>query len=484
MGKIRAISVLNAWLSLITGWSLITGQAVGQPTSDSDPSDIIWVIDSVVLSGNKITRDYILFRELVFRSGDTIGSRQLDSLIVRSRENLINTSLFNFVHIQRYASAGAPYIQNILVEVTERWYVWPIPILKISDRNFNVWWETKDFSRLSYGFFIDWRNFRGRKENLLMRFQFGYDQLYDLHYLIPYVNRRKTVGLSFGGGFWKRKETASMTLENKQVFFQDPGSFARQDIFAFGQCLLRPNIHNTHLFELRYDHHQFSDSLLHENEDYSVNGAREVQYMTFHYMFKSDHRDYNNYPLKGYYADFEVIKKGLWTFSENTLDNLYFLATFRKFWELYPGIYFASGVNGKVSAGRTQPYFALRGIGFDRDIVRSYEYYVVDAEHFGIWKNNFKFALISQKTGDIDFIRTEKFSKVYYALYLNVFLDAGYGAYDQDFGTETNDLQNALLMGYGAGLDFVTYYDIVIRLEFSVNILNEPGIFLHFRAPI
>jgi hypothetical protein len=67
---------------------------------------------------------------------------------------------------------------------------------------------------------------------------------------------------------------------------------------------------------------------------------------------------------------------------------------------------------------------------------------------------------------------------------MNLFVDAGYGAYDQDYGKETNDLQNSLLLGYGAGLDFVTYYDVVLRLEFSVNLKNETGFFLHFRAPI
>jgi hypothetical protein len=162
---------------------------------------------------------------------------------------------------------------------------------------------------------------------------------------------------------------------------------------------------------------------------------------------------------------------------------LHLLATFRKYWELHPRIYFASGINGKLSAG-TQPYLILRGIGYDRDIVRSYEYYLVDAQHFVILKNNFKFAIIPTQVRNISFIKNEKFGKIYYALYLNVFIDGGYGVYNQDFGWETNDLQNALLIGYGTGLDFVTYYDVVIRLEFSVNLRNETGIFLHFIAPI
>ncbi|HPI87455.1 MAG TPA: hypothetical protein PLR01_13860 [Bacteroidales bacterium] len=99
-------------------------------------------------------------------------------------------------------------------------------------------------------------------------------------------------------------------------------------------------------------------------------------------------------------------------------------------------------------------------------------------------KNNVKFALIPNREHRFQFIRAEKFARIFYALYLNLFVDAGYGYYSQEFGQTTNDLQNSMLIGYGAGLDFVTYYDVVVRLDFSVNYRNEAGFYLHFRAPI
>jgi hypothetical protein len=438
-------------------------------------------IDSIILKGNKITKDQIILREIIFSEGDMLRRDKLDSLIFRSRENLLNTLLFNFVEMGKSFQDSVHVV--IYVNVIERWYIWPTPILKLSDRNFNVWWETKDFSRLSYGFYVDWRNFRGRKENLIFRLQWGYDRDVSLQYLIPYLNKKKTLGMGFGAGFSRQKETAYQTVNNKQQFFKDPEEFARQESYAYGQFLIRRNIYNTHLLEFRYDWHHFSDSLLKENEHFTIDGASKLQYISFSYLFKSDHRDFKSYPLKGYYFDFQIIKHGLWTFNQNTLNTFHLLVTFRKFWELHPRIYFASGINGKISAG-TQPYFILRGIGYDRDIVRSYEYYLVDAQHFVILKNNIKFALVPTRVKDISFIKTEKFGKIFYALYMNVFVDGGYGVYNQDFGWETNDLQNALLLGYGAGLDFVTYYDVVIRLEFSVNFRNETGIFLHFVAPI
>jgi len=439
-------------------------------------------IDSIALTGNKITRDQIILREIVFNAGDYVSNDKLDTLMIRSRENLLNTSLFNFVNFRKiYRSADSSIIVH--VDVTERWYIWPTPILKLSDRNFNVWWETKDFSRLSYGFYIDWRNFRGRKENLKLKLQWGYDRDVTLQYQKPYLNKKKTLGMGFGIGYSRQKETAYQTVYNKQEFYKEPEGYVRRDYYAYGTFTVRRNIYNTHQFQLSYDLHHFSDSLLLENEHFSIDTAHEVQYLSFDYLFKCDHRDFKPYPLKGYYFDFEILKHGLWTFNSNTLNTFHIMANFRKYWELDPRLYFATGLNFKISAG-LQPYFILRGIGYDRDIVRSYEYYLVDAQHFWILKNNIKFALIPQQVKQFNFIKTDKFAKIFYALYLDVFFDAGYGIYNQDFGQETNDLQNTLLLGYGAGFDFVTYYAVVLMLAFSVNFKSETGIFLHFMAPI
>jgi hypothetical protein len=125
-----------------------------------------------------------------------------------------------------------------------------------------------------------------------------------------------------------------------------------------------------------------------------------------------------------------------------------------------------------------------QGLGYGREYVRGYEYYVVDGRDFLLWKNNFKFAIIPARVFGIDFLRSPKFNKVPFALYLNVFGDLGYVLYDGDYPDPSNDLRNSLLLGCGVGLDLATYYDIVIRLEASVNRDGMPGIYLHFTAPI
>ena len=79
-------------------------------------------------------------------------------------------------------------------------------------------------------------------------------------------------------------------------------------------------------------------------------------------------------------------------------------------------------------------------------------------------------------------IGLEKFNTVPIAMYLNLFTDIGYV-----WGQATNKLNaqnNSLLIGSGVGLDYVTYYNMVFRAEYTINREKESGFFLHFVIPI
>ena len=112
-----------------------------------DSSKII--VNKIIIEGNKITKDYIVLRELLLKEGDTLFVKDLSENIKKSSENVMNTSLFNFVTIM-------PEFDNnngvkIKIKLIERWYIWPIPEFNLADRNFNTWWKTKDFNRVNYG---------------------------------------------------------------------------------------------------------------------------------------------------------------------------------------------------------------------------------------------------------------------------------------------------------------------------------------------
>ena len=118
-------------------------------------------INSITIKGNKITKEEIILRELTFQKGDAISKEILDKKIKESEENLTNLMLFNFSEISADIEVAKA---NITIEIVERWYIWPYPIIELSERNFNVWWNEfkesnySDFSRMNYGVFLVWEN--------------------------------------------------------------------------------------------------------------------------------------------------------------------------------------------------------------------------------------------------------------------------------------------------------------------------------------
>ncbi len=447
------------------------------------PDSSFYIIEKIKLQGNKVTKDHIIKRELEFRINDTLRGFQLQRDIINSKENLLNTSLFNFVFINTDTLEHTEYSPVIItLDFIERWYIWPLPIIEIADRNFNVWWETKDFSRLNYGVLLEWHNFRGRKEKLNLLLRFGYDERYRLFYEIPYINKKQTIGLGLGLEWLQKHEIAYITEQDIVKYYKSEDSYPRKHYKVAGEIIYRPDIHNTHVFEIGYHNYNIADTILKLNPFYSINGQTEIQYMSLFYKYKSDFRDYKPYPLNGYYFDVIIDKSGLGIIPNNKTDVFKLQSTFRKYWKIANRLYFASLITAQFSSGSEIPYYLYSGLGYGRIFVRGYELYVASANNFGLYRSNLKFALIPTRMHTFKFLPTEKFSKIHYALYLNAFFDAAYAEDDQY--KMFNTLTNQFLYGTGIGLDFVTYYDIVIRLEYSINKMGETGIFIHFMAPV
>jgi hypothetical protein len=64
-------------------------------------------------------------------------------------------------------------------------------------------------------------------------------------------------------------------------------------------------------------------------------------------------------------------------------------------------------------------------------------------------------------------------------MFLTSYADAGY-VYAPLSTSETNLLDNKLLYGGGVGIDIVTFYNVVFRVNYSINRQGNKGFFLHF----
>jgi outer membrane protein assembly factor BamA len=471
---------INILLFLIIFISIIASSAGDYASETAKDSSRQVVIHSIKIEGNLRTKTSIVLRELAFHESDTVSGADFKRKLKAGRENIFNTSLFNFVTIDTVPRGGWPLNMDVLIRVVERWYVWPWPFFEISDRNFNTWVETTDLSRLSYGIDLTIQNVRGHNETLKFPVHYGFNQKVGFSYRIPYLDSRKIAGIGFGAEFSRNHEVIVETRFNKTVYYKDPANFPRQNLYAFAELLVRPTFYARHTFRAGFNAWFFSDSLL-KVPGYMADTSRQLNYFSVYYQYKNDHRDEQFYPLKGYYFDVEMDQNGLWS---SPVNEFFIKTNVREYQQIWKRWYFASGFTLKLTLTPQPPYFMQRGLGYGREFVRGYEYYVIDGRDFILWKNNLKFTLVPRHDLTLDFLRSPKFNRVPYALYLNVFGDAGYVWYDGDRPDKSNDLRNSILVGYGAGLDFTTYYDIVIRLELSVNRKGVPGVYLHFMAPI
>jgi Surface antigen variable number repeat/Omp85 superfamily domain len=437
----------------------------------------ISIISEVKIIGNKTTKTHIVIRELPFQVGDTIQPKDLNEILERAESNLLNTLLFNFVT----AEAVDLDKQNISIYITveERWYWWPIPIFEIEETNFNTWWKTKDMNRVNYGMFFAKENFRGRKERLIFKFQAGYTEQAAFRYYIPYINKSNTQGLTIGFSYKQNHELNYSTTDNKRDFFKQENSYVKKEISSKIRYEFRPKLYNTHNLEVQHNKVEIADSVSILNNDFLMFGKNSMEYFSLVYSLKRDKRNLKSYATKGYYFDINLIKNGVGVLSDQ-LTTFDITSTYSKYWQLSNKFYFSSSIKMKTSLKRS-PYFLTNGLGYGNNLVRGYEFYVINGQHFGLFKSQLRYALLD-KVLKIKPLPFSKFNKIPISFYPGLFFDSGYVS-DKEF-EKNNFLNNTMLYGGGVSLDIVSYYDMVFRIEYSVNQLEEHGLFLHFVAPI
>jgi hypothetical protein len=436
-------------------------------------------VSTIVLSGNTKTQNDIILRELSFEENKSYSKDDLTKRIKESKANLVNLRLFNFVEINKNENQN---ITQITVDVIEKWYIWPYPLLEIYERNFNVWWKEfkennySDFSRLNYGVFFNWENFRGRNELLKLKIRKGFKEHYLLSYEVPYFNKNKTIGINTNLQFFRRKKTHFSTLENKLNYFESD-TFNSIDYDLNTEITYRKNLHQTHKLKFTYLHTAINDSIATLNPNYLGNNLSKTSIYSLEYIFEYENRDYINYPLNGFALNFAA-KKHL--SATANVKHFEFATKVEKYIEPYKRFYIGSSFKAKYSTESNQPYFIQKALGYI-DYVRGYEYYVVDGQSYWLSKTAVKYALIKKTTFDIPYVKMKQFNKSHYSLYLGIFSDLGYVINNQN--QEQNSINNSLLWGKGIAIDYVTYYDKLLRIEYSINVLGEKGVFLHFSSP-
>jgi hypothetical protein len=140
----------------------------------------------------------------------------------------------------------------------------------------------------------------------------------------------------------------------------------------------------------------------------------------------------------------------------------------------------------KVSKSSSQniPYYFKQTLTSGKDFIRGYDYYALRGDDMVYFRSNFKYELV--KPGVMkarkEKHKDSKFRNLPYAFYLNAFADAGYMVDDFDEGI--NPHLNKMLYTWGLGIDFISYYDLVLRFEYAFTSIGSHGFFFGFGMPI
>ncbi|GJM36414.1 MAG: hypothetical protein DHS20C18_54150 [Saprospiraceae bacterium] len=441
-------------------------------------------IDQISMEGNRRTKEDVVLRELRFHKGDSLPISLLSQALEESEQLIMNTGLFQRANISFKNWEGSTNKVHIHIVVEETWYIYPVPIVELVDRNFNVWWveQQRSLDRINFGIEFTHLNFTGRRDKLKLTAKYGYTRSYSVKYNLPAINRAKTIGIDTEVSFARNREVNYATVGNKQEFYKDRDRFLYQRFGSGLGVTYRPGHHLFHRLYLAYRQNAIDNLIAEEfNPNFFLDGRNLSRYFAMEYRFIYDRRDVRPYPLKGSFLEINLKKDGLGFFSDRNALTLW--ADFARYFTLSPRFHFSISPKFKLSLIRNQqPYIDYRAIGFGRNNIHGFEYYIVDGLDMAILKTTIRYRLFNMELNFGKLVPIKAFRRMPIRVFLTLNNDTGIAS-DPYYGDD-NPLNRQLLWGGGPGIDFIFYYDKVLRVEFSMNHLGEKGLFLHFNTNI
>jgi outer membrane protein assembly factor BamA len=494
--------MLPKWIytiCLLSILQVVAGQLYAQPSVTLDaakqklrkviaelPDSTEFVVRSLAVTGNKKTKEYIILREVPFKQGSKMLPSQMEELFDQARLNVSNTQLFLEV-IPKITGWDEKNV-DILFEVKERWYLFPFPYFKLVDRNVNQWLteQNRSLERVNYGLKLNWDNVSGRRDKLNFNFVNGYTREYSIFYEQPYADKKLERGF-LGAVFFKQsRQMAFATDSNKQAFFPVSNAqineFVRTTFKMEAGYTIRKGVNHRHTFRLSYSNESIPDTiskLIAANSlkgylPYFTDNRSKQQFGEFSYSYQYYNANNIVYPWKGFLFNGTFMQRGLGVKGMNVWQ---FSGKAGKFFQLTKKTSASAVGYYLVKVPFKQPMYNIGALGYGDWFLRGLEYYVIDGVQAGILKGTLRQEVLNLNVPTFLF-KNEKYKKIPFKIIAKVYGDIG----ASHLPAYTNSiLNNRFLYTYGAGVDVLSYYDFIARIEYSFNQLGEKGLFLHIR---
>jgi outer membrane protein assembly factor BamA len=462
-------------------------------------------ISKIEVTGNKKTKEKIIIRELDFKPGDSLFSKldkdeyafgsgqkrisrsdssELSLRMRYSRENIINTKLFLEADLYLEQIEGGEY--KLRIDVKERWYFWAFPILQLDYPNFNDWLSDPDLSLLTMGLFMSHNNLWGLGHQASMKAFGGSSQGVALGYLVPWVGKGQKIGLLLGGRWRKSTVVEYGSLQNERQMIFDKGSMENYDFIT--TLKFRPTLYNYSKVRLTASNVRISDSLYNFTLDESIASflpgeLQNITYMTLYLEYLYDSRNSHAYPLKGLYLKGFIEKQGLGIIGHE-VDYFNYGVDMHFYQEINSRWYVAEMFKFLTSSSANIPYYFKQNLTSGDDFIRGYDYYALRGDNMVYFRSNLKYNVIKPNVKEPrkEKNKDSKFRSIPYAFYINLIADAAYMR-DEFYG-QYNPYNNKFLYSWGLGVDFITYYDLVLRFEYVFTNIRTNGFYFGFGMPI
>jgi outer membrane protein assembly factor BamA len=388
----------------------------------------IKTIENIVIMGNKVTDDNVILRELLVQLGDLPDEAKLQE----SRQRLMNLYLFNRVEFRLYPQDEKSLI--LLIEVTEKIYFYPMPILTIRERDWSKW---------SYGLSVVDNNFRGQNERIWIGFWLGYRPGFGLKFSDMWAG--DSLHLNTGLGITKS------TITHRTIPDMEENHIT-------GSVMLGKwwgNHFNTAI-TFHYDRIKVEPQF-----QYLMQSGNSIEH-TFgtEFSIRHDTRDLYYYPSNGWFNNIKLFIYGFFeTYNHYNRVELD-LRKYQKFGPfIFAGRFYQNSLLGDV------PVYRLNYIGYSERI-RGYFYDTAEGLHVQILSAETRFNLIPIRYFSLNLppLPAQYLHNLKFGVSGSLFIDSGI-IWNNAFEYNINNYKT----GFGFGILFHLPYVEIFRIDCGFN---------------
>jgi outer membrane protein assembly factor BamA len=416
---------------------LLSQDSLSIPLSPTSIIDSSFIIEKIILVGNSHTKDFVILREMMLKPGSAFSQEMMEY----DKNRIYSLGLFNQVLMHVRLSSQRKIL--LVVEVSERWYIFPYPIFGIRDR---------DWNKLYYGVGIRHNNFRGRNEKIIGSFILGHDPSIALAYRNPFLSEEGTYFLDGRIAFNKIRNKSLRALN-------EPNNFDEQHFSVFLTIGKRFGISHTVWIGAGYEIIDIAEYL--SLKTFSPDGKDKYPVLGIGYVY--DTRDLLEYPSYGTLARAAITKFGI---PPSDVDIVRYAVDLRRYIPINSDIVLTTRMFADLAAAGPTPSYNRVFFGYDERI-RGHFNEIMEGESIVGLSSELHYALLTPRYFKINFL-PQAFGIWKFGVIAAAFADAG----TVYFRSEPFAL-NGVRKGYGVGIHFLLPYSMVVCTEYAWNELRR-----------